>query len=186
MLLLKTKLRRQLLTYSFTHIDEDYYVRELASLINEDPGNLSRELRKLEEEGIFKSVTRGKTKYYSIDKKYPLFNEFKKIIFKTAGIEGSLKDLVAKYDSILLAFIYGSYANNKENKTSDIDLLLVGSFPRNELTGYIRDLEAKLNKEINFTSYTEAEFNTERKKEGGFLNLILKNKIIILKGKLNA
>lgn len=186
MLLLKTKLRKQLLTYSFTHIDEDYYVRELASLINEDPGNLSRELRKLEEEGIFKSVTRGKTKYYSINKKYPLFNEFKKIIFKTAGIEGSLKDLVAKYDSILLAFIYGSYANNTENKTSDIDLVLVGSFSRNELTGHIRELEVKLNKEINFTSYTEMEFNTERKKEGGFLNLILKNKIIILKGELNA
>jgi len=41
-LLLNTKLRRKLLTYSFTHPDENYYVRELASLIDEDAGNLSR------------------------------------------------------------------------------------------------------------------------------------------------
>ena len=42
--LLSTKLRKKLLTYSFTHPDENYYVRELR-LIEEDPGNLSRELK---------------------------------------------------------------------------------------------------------------------------------------------
>ena len=54
--LFNTKLRRKLLTYSFTHPDEDYYVRELSSLIDEDPGNLSRELRVLEGEGLYTSV----------------------------------------------------------------------------------------------------------------------------------
>ena len=184
--ILNTKLRRKLLTYSFTHPDEDYYVRELSSLINEDPGNLSRELRKLEEEGLFASFIRGRSRFYSLNKQYPLFKEIKKIIFKTEGVEGSLKEVMTRYKGISFAVIYGSYAKNKESKTSDIDVLTVGEFPVNAFTRHIRNLESKLNREINFTSYTRQEFETERKKEGGFLNEVLKGKIHVLKGELSA
>jgi len=183
-ILLSTKLRRKLLTYSFTHQDEQYYVRELSVLIDVDPGNLSRELRKLEEEGIYISTVKGKEKFYSLNKNYPLFSEFKIIISKTEGVEGSLKDLVSKYKGISCAFIYGSYAKNKENKASDIDLAVVGKFPHGKFTRDIRSLESKLNREINFTYYSKEEFVTEKRKKGGFLNLVLKDKNIILKGKV--
>ncbi len=184
--LLNTRLRKKLLAYSFTHSDENYYVRELSSLIDEDPGNLSRELRKLETEGLYTSFVKGKVKFYSVNKNYSLFKELKTIIFKTEGVEGSLKEIVLKYKGIALAFIYGSYAKNKEKKTSDIDLVVVGKFNRDRFTGDIRSLEEKLNREINFTVYTEDEFEKERRKEGSFLNLVLKDKFIILKGRLNV
>lgn len=183
---LNTRLRRKLLAYSFTHCEENYYVRELAILIDEDPGNLSRELRKLESEGMYTSFIKGKVKFYSLNKNYPLFGEIKKIIFKTEGVEGSLKELVSKYNGIVSAFIYGSYAKNEEKKTSDIDLCVVGKFNRDHFTSDVRGLESKLNREINFAVYSEEEFEIERKKEGGFLNLVLNDKIIILKGKINV
>lgn len=181
-LLLNTKLRRKLLAHSFTHPDSDFYVRELAGIINEDAGNLSRELRKFEEEGIFFSSIRGRIKLYSLNKKYALYEELKKIIFKTEGVEGSLRELVSKYSNITCAFVYGSYAKEKEKKTSDIDLVLIGTFPEKEFVRELRVLESKLSREINFTSYKQDEFETERKTEGGFLNMVLKGKVIILKG----
>ncbi|MGO8989428.1 MAG: nucleotidyltransferase domain-containing protein [bacterium] len=184
--LLNTKLRKKLLTYSFTHPGEDYYVRELSGLIEEDPGNLSRELRVLEEEGLYTSVTRGRVKLYSLNKNYPLFRELKKIIFKTEGVEGSLKEIVRRFRGTWIAFIYGSYARDKEKKTSDIDLIVVGKFSRNKFTREIRNLELKLGREINFTVYTRGEFEKERKKEGGFLNLILKGRVVLLKGNPDA
>ena len=67
---------------------------------------------------------------------------------------------------------------------SDVDLVLVGKFPQDKFISQIRNLESRLNREINFTFYTKEEFNKERKKEGGFLNIILEDKIIILKGKI--
>ena len=185
-ILMNTKLRRKLLTYSFTHSDENYYVRELSSLIDEDPGNLSRELRKLEEEGLYTSTMKGRVKFYSLNKKYPLFKELKRIIFKTEGVEGSLKEIVLKFKGISLAFMYGSYAKNKEKKVSDIDMVVVGEFQQNKFTRDIRRLESKLNREINFTSYHREEFGKEKEKEGGFLNLVLKDKIVLLKGTLDA
>ena len=82
-LLLNSKLRRKLLTYSFTHPDENYYVRELSNLINEDPGNLSRELRRLEDEGLYTSMIKGRVKIFSLNKRYPLFKELKKMKIST-------------------------------------------------------------------------------------------------------
>jgi len=185
-LLLGSKLRRKLLSYSFSNPDEKYYVRELSGLIEADPGNLSRELKKLEKEGLFVSFSKGREKFYSLNKNYPLFPELKKMVSKTFGIEGGLKDLVARFQGISLAFIYGSYAKGKEKKTSDIDLLVVGNFPEKEFTRQIRQLESKLNREINFTAYTKEEFSEDRAKEGGFLNLVAREKMIILKGSLDA
>ena len=166
-------------------IKKSLYVRELGIILNEDPGNLSRELRKLELEGIFISSTKGLVKFYSLDKKHPLFNDFKNIIFKTEGIEGSLRQLVSEYAGIELAFIYGSYAKGKEKGSSDIDIVVVGSFPRDEFTRKLRMLESRLNREANFSSYTKAEFDKESGKNGGFLNIVIKSKIILLKGNLD-
>jgi len=183
-ILFNTRLRKKLLAYSFTHPDEQFYVRELSVLIDVDPGNLSRELRKLAEEGLYITVTKGREKFYSLNKKYPIFSELKTIISKTEGVEGSLKELISKYKGISFACIYGSFANNKENKTSDIDLLVIGNFPQDKFTRNIRNLEAKLGREINFTYYSEEEFIKEKRKKGGFLALILKGKNIVLRGKI--
>lgn len=183
-ILLKTKLRRRLLGYSFTHPDGNYYVRELAGFIGEDPGNLSRELRALEGEGLYKSVTRGRIKLYSLNKEYPLFGELKQIISKTEGIEAGLKAIIDTDKGIMLSFIYGSYAKNKETIYSDVDLVIVGDFERDAFTKRVRQLEMRINREINFNAYTEREFKIERKKQGSFLNEVIKDKVITLKGKL--
>ena len=180
-----SKLKSKLLSYFFTNPEKSLYVRELGIILDLDPGNLSRELRKLEQEGIFTSYTKGQIKFYSVDKKYPLFSDLKNLIFKTEGVEGSLRQLVSEYAGVVLAFIYGSYAKGKERGSSDIDIVVVGSFPRDEFTRKLRALEAKLNREANFNSYTKAEFAKESKQNGGFLNMVIKDKIILLKGNLD-
>ena len=172
--------------YVFTHTDEDYHVRGLAVLIDEDPGNLSRELRKFEKEGLFISRIRGRAKFYSLNKNYPLYKNLKEIIFKTEGVEGSLKNLIDRFPRISLAFIHGSYAKGTEKTSSDIDLVLVGAFSEPILTKAVRKLEAKLNREINFSAYTKSEFGKEKNNKGGFLNLILNERIILLKGTING
>ena len=161
-------------------------MRELASLIQEDPGNLSRELKRLEDEGLYTSAVKGRVKVFSLNKRYPLFKEMKKIVSKTEGVRGSLEELVRRHPGIRLAFLYGSYAKEREKRSSDIDLVIVGEFARSPFTRDIRALESKLNREINFTRYTRDEFEKERRKEGGFLNLILKDRIVVLKGEPGA
>ena len=129
---------------------------------------------------------KGNTRFYSLNKNYPLFKELKKIIFKTEGVEGSLRNVLSKYEDIHIAFIYGSYAKNRERKTSDIDLVVVGTFSEDDFLKDIRSLESKLNREINFTSYTANEFQHKRNQKGDFLYEVIKGQKVILKGKLNG
>ncbi len=185
-LFFKNRLQRRLLAHTFTHPDQDFYVRELAELIGDDPGNLSRELKKLETEGLFLSHVRGNSKFYSLNKKYPLYDELKKVVFKTHGVAGSLANAVGGFKDILLSFIYGSYAKDMENRTSDVDLVVVGRVSHSQLTQEIRELEKKIRREINFTLYSPDEFEREKKKKGSFLNLILKDRIFLLKGDPSA
>ena len=179
-----TKLRKKLLAYSFAHPDEDYYVREMASFIQEDPGNLSREFRHLEKEGLYLSKERGHSKFYTLNKSYPLFGELKTMVSKTIGVAGSLNRLLQNHPEIQIAFIYGSYAREEESMTSDIDVIIVGDFDTSKLTHQIRQLERQCNREINFTSLTLEEF--QNKKKEGFLSEVLKGEIYGLKGDVNA
>lgn len=180
-LLLKTKLRKDLLSYLFSNPDKNCYLRELASLIDADAGNLSRELRMLEGEGLLISKKQGNRKMFRINKKYPLFKELKQIIFKTTGIEGSLRKLLSSYRGIKKAFIYGSYSKNIENSASDVDLMIVGDVPVRDLTSGIRSLEDKLSREINFTVFSEKEYDKEKQKNGSFVHIVESGKKISLK-----
>ena len=102
----KSGLRQHLLTYFFTNPDASLYVREIAAILNKDAGNISKELSRLKKAGIFISFMKGNQKYFSINKKSPLYRELKSIIFKTVGVEGALKEIVAKTKGITFSFIY--------------------------------------------------------------------------------
>jgi len=184
--LTKSRLRQKILSYYFTNPASQLYVRQLAAILSEDPGNLSKELCRLENEGVFITETKGNQKHFYLNKRYPLYNELKSILFKTVGVEGRLKDIIGKMKGVQLSFIYGSYAANKENASSDVDILIVGNPNENELLERIESAEQALGREINYNVYPAVEFKEKRRREDNFITNILKRPKIILKGDLGA
>jgi predicted ABC-type ATPase len=81
----KASLRRRLLTHFFTHPSARLFLREIAALLNLDPANLSRELGRREREEVFHSEVRGRQKYFSLNPRYPLYQELRSLILKTEG-----------------------------------------------------------------------------------------------------
>lgn len=59
------------------------HVRGLAKLIKEDPGNIQRELKRLEKVGFLKSEKQGNTKIYSTNKQFSIFKELQTIVIKS-------------------------------------------------------------------------------------------------------
>ncbi len=78
-----SRIRKKVFTHLFTYPQRAFYLHELASLLKEDPANLSKELLKLKKGGILIARRRGRLKYYSLNKEYPLYRELKSIITKT-------------------------------------------------------------------------------------------------------
>ena len=181
----KSRLRNKILLHFFTNIDSEMYLREMAIVLKEDPGNLSKELSKLEKEGVFISQFRGKQKYFFLNKTYPLFNELKSIIFKTIGIKGSLQNIINETSGVISAFIYGSFATGEENASSDIDLCLIvkdSVFNENNFISKINDFEKTISREINYIYYSEDEWEKQVNENDSFIINIKMGPKIVLKG----
>ena len=82
--LTRSRLRQKILSYCFTNPATRLYVRQAASILKEDPGNLSKEISRLEKEGVFIAETQGNQKRFYLNTQYPLYDELKSILFKTA------------------------------------------------------------------------------------------------------
>src|ERR1700723_4452546 len=85
MLDMRSKARQKLLAYYFTNPTTHPHLRDLAQRLSVDPSNLSKELSRLEREGLFRSEVSGRQKYFQLNREYPLFNEVRKIVAKTVG-----------------------------------------------------------------------------------------------------
>lgn len=79
MLEYRSKITQKVLGYYFLNPERSHYINEFADLLSVDPGNLFRKLKELELEGILISETHGNQRYFSLNKKYPLLHEVKKI-----------------------------------------------------------------------------------------------------------
>jgi len=181
----RSRLRNKILLHFYTNPNYELYLREMAVVLDEDPGNLSKEMSKLEKEGIFLSRSRGKQKYFSLNKDYPLYDELKSIIFKTIGIKGSIQKITNEADGIVTAFIYGSYASGEETSASDIDLCLIiddNIFDEDIFISRINDLEKSTSREVNYIYYSKDEWIDKISQKDSFIDSIKKGQKIILKG----
>lgn len=182
--LTKSNLRKKLLTLYFSNADATYYVRQLAKLLNVDPTNLSRELKNLEDQGLFVAEEKGKQKYYKLNKDFSTFAELKSIVNKTIGAAEILRTVLSGISGIKLALLYGSFAQGREDAESDIDVFIVSDEEPETFYNIIPVLEKKLGREINFTIYSTSEYSRKRKTDDPFLRDIFKNNYEILSGQL--
>lgn len=172
----------KILKLFFLDPDKEYYLRKIAAHLGQEPGVFQYNLDKLVKEGILADERKGNLRYFRLNKNYPLYEEIKKIVSKTLGIEAKLKELVSSFNGIECAFIFGSIAKNTENSSSDIDLMLIGNADQDVLTNKITEAENELGREINYHLFGKDEITGKVKNKNDFLLNIFNNPIIKLKG----
>ena len=180
---IRSPLRKRLLAYFFSNPQARLYLREIALKLEVDAANLSRELKRLEKEGIFLSKKNGLQKYFSLNKNYPLYRELKSMIFKTLGVQGAIQSLLNGMPGIQRAFLYGSFAKETEGAHSDIDVCLViqrQKFDEESLLLKLHKLENNLGREINYTFFTVEEWEDKKKSDDNFITQLLQGKRIDL------
>jgi predicted nucleotidyltransferase len=180
MLDLRSKARQRLLAYYFTNPMARLHLRDLAERLSIDPSNLSKELGRLEREGLFRSEVSGRQKYFQLNREYPLFDEVRRIVAKTIGAIPLIAQAFRKIEGVEEAFLYGSFARNQQDAASDIDVLVVGKPPDEALAEVARKLERQLGREINYTVLTRKELNSRRARKDVFLENVWHNKRVSL------
>jgi len=175
--------RAELLSLFFNNPDSKFYLREIARHISKDAAGIKRELDTLVKIGLLAREQRGVQKYYYADKNSPVFSEMKGLIFKTTGIQGSIKATLSRLKGVQLAFIYGSYAKGSEKEDSNINIMVIGQVNITELNDMVMTLEEKLKREIDYLVFDEQEYRKRKDAKDPFIREIVKGKKIFLVGR---
>ena len=127
--------RVKLLNQFLNNQDQEFFIRELTRILDEQINSLRRELENLEKIGLLKSKERNRKKYYHVNPHFILLPELTSIVRKTdEGNQGLAKKL-SKLGNIDLLVLTGSFVNNE---TSDIDLFMVGDIDESELQIFVQ------------------------------------------------
>ncbi len=180
MISLRSKVTIKLLDYYFLNPEAQVYINELARILALDPKNTETKLKELEKEGLFKSEFRGKQRYFFLAKDNPVLEHYRQIFLRTYGIEKRLKDILSNIKGLKEAYLFGSYASNKMDSSSDIDLLAIGTHSVLELQRFITKLQKDTGREFNVINLSPKEFEKKKKDKDPFINGVLKTQIIRL------
>lgn len=181
----KSRIRQDLLALFFSNPSQRYYLREIQRILGYSAGSIRRELLRFQKDNLFITHRVGSLLYYSLNTRHPLFKELKGIVSKTVGVVGTVRKALSSLKNIRLAFIYGSFASDREKVTSDIDLMIIGHPDVSVLNEKIAGLEKKLRREINPTIYSLQEYRAKRRVASGFMEDVLRAPKIMLIGEEN-
>jgi len=183
--LFSSETRVLILSHFFFHPGENFYLRQLEKLLNKPVGQIGPELKNLEKIHLLSSARAGNQKRYSLDKEFALYDELRSIFIKTLGANLIIREFISKLPGLELAFIYGSFAEDKENPESDIDLMIVGNANDKKIDPEISRAEKELKRPINYSLYERKEIKDRLRKKDNFILTVFHGPRLIIFGNQN-
>lgn len=179
--LFSSKARVKLLTAFLTNPDEEYFVRELTRLIDEQINSVRRELDNLKQIGLVRSRVRNRKKYYKVNQKHILFEDLRNLVYKTQTNYGQIAVEISNFGKLDLLAVSGKFISATN---TPVDLFVIGDLDRITLENYVRTLEKQLNSEIKYAVMTKEDFIMRTQLQDKFLKTVLKSNYRIIHNQL--
>ncbi len=178
--------QQRVLGLLFGQPERSFFASEIIGLLGAGSGAVQRELGKLAASGLLTVTRVGNQKHYQANAEAPIYAELCSLVRKTVGVADPIKRaLEPVLDSIELALIYGSVAKGAATASSDLDLLLVSdTLTLENVFGLLAGVERDLVRQINPTLYSREEFARRVRDRHPFLQRILSQDVLLLKGAL--
>jgi uncharacterized protein len=180
--LLSSKVKAEVFRLLFGINSEPLHLRELARRSGLAVGTVQQELARLTRLGLLEKRVDGNRRCYSAREDHPLYPEIRGLVLKTSGLADLLRDALKKENAIRVAFVFGSFANAREQAHSDIDLLVIGTVTLRQLTKLLGGVAEKIGREINPKIFTLEEFRRRKRAGDHFLSNVLSEPRIYIIG----
>lgn len=180
--IIPSRTRRKILELFFHHPAESYYLRKIVREIDEEVNAVKREVDILEAAKLLNKEKRLNKVFYTLDRSYPLYDEFTRIFTKTDQLAASIYKNLSKLGKVKYMAVSTKYAKRVEIKEDEVYLLAVGVIVLPELTALIDEVEKVFGREINYTVMTQDEFTFRKRNNDPFLWRFLKQPKVMLVG----
>lgn len=182
-----TKTQQKVLGLLFGKPDKSFYTNEIMRWVDMGRGTVSRELERLVGAELLFVTKEGNQNHYQANANSPVYKELVSIVKKSFGLADEIKQaLISLDDKIEVAFIYGSISKGLDTAASDVDLMLVGhALIYGDIIELLLPVEDTLQRAINPTIYSKADFVTKYKEDNSFIMRVMEQPKIMIKGMLN-
>ena len=180
--IIPSKARRKILSLFFQNPNESFYLRKIVRDIDEEVNAVKRELDILSNAKLLHKEKRLNKIFYTLNKNYPLYDEFLRIFTKSTLIAGLFYNNLAKIGKIKFIVLSTKFAKQIAIKEDEIYLLIVGIIVVPEVASIVSEAEKQFGREINYTVMTEEELTFRKKNNDPFIWRYLKQPKIMLVG----
>lgn len=185
-----SKTRVKLLSLFYNNPERPFYVREITRKINEQINSVRRELQNLLNIGIVKSVNQSNRLYYEVDPDFKFHSElmsiFQRIPAKSKEIketkeEDQILKKIQRAGNVKVLFLSGAFVRGS---MQNIDIFVVGDMNKAKLAQIIGEMEAAMNRELNYAALRVEDFDYRRNLNDRFLMDMMDARKIVLRDDL--
>lgn len=180
--IIPSKTRRKILDLFFHHPADSFYLRKVVREIEEEVNAVKRELDILENAKVLNKERRLNKVFYTLNKNYPLFDEFVRIFTKTDKLAQLIYQNTPKLGKVKFIGLSLKFSKRISIKEDEIYLLFVGIIVVPEIATIVSKIEPEFGREINYTVMTEEEFAFRKKNNDPFIWRFLKQPKVMLIG----
>ena len=158
--IISSKLRVKLLHKFLINPELSSYLRGLESELQVSSNAVRQELNKLEEAGLVQAKAEGNKKIFRANKDHPLFEDLRRILMKSVGIEQIIEKVISRIGDLEQVYLTGALARGIDS--SVIDLIFVGRVDQEYLFTLAGKAEKIINKKIRYALYQPEEWSASK------------------------
>ncbi len=166
----------KILSHFFDNPSEEFYLRELARLLQISPMTVKRALDDLVNDELISRQEKKNQILYHANVENNAFR-FAKISYNLAWLKENdiVEYLLDKIPGISSIVLYGSFAKGENDKHSDLDLFLISKVKKVECT----EIKEKLGIEINILCLTSTQWTKQAKTNRAFYLDVITEGIVL-------
>ncbi|WKZ30253.1 MAG: hypothetical protein QY314_00570 [Candidatus Dojkabacteria bacterium] len=181
--LLRSKTRTRIIWYFLENLDTKVGLRELSRIVKLQVHAVGRELLLLKRSNLLIEEKTPAKNFYSINSAHPFFYEIVSLFNKSYGVGGMIMNNQDLFDGSDFVILTSHFLFKQPKSKYDIDLLIVGTPKIDQVSIFIHNIEASLQREILYTIINPTDFRGRKQKLDSFIWNILEKPNVVLIGK---
>lgn len=178
--LFDTYVNWKILGYFLSHPNTLFYANQIAKKLKISPSSAINAVKQFADKGYLTKDDKGYVILYRLNREDPVIISLKKAYGLEFILSAKPQDIFLKADPAILSMaLYGSYAEGTFDEKSDVDFLIVTPSKNETLLPAVRELEDKLDKEVNIVTFRLAAWRKLADNKDAFYQNVVTNHILL-------
>jgi hypothetical protein len=177
-----SKVRIKVLEQFFLNPLDQYHVRGLVRLLDEEINAIRRELINLQEIGILKSERQTNKIVFTLNPNCPILDELRTMVIKDSHLGHRVSKLAVASGKPVAILLSHCYLIKEYSDSSDVDFLFIGQFDISKLGKLMKEYEVETGREFKYTAVSAQDFEFGKKKRDPLIMNVINKEFVLLYG----